>query len=134
MACGFDALADRGASDWKVAVYAEHPLLNPEPNTYLYGFICTALSVYIYTVIYFPNLKYPLHFLSELQLHLLSRGFGINMLNINLRPLKDIFFDPLCHYTPYFIKPLHVTLLAFVCGIQACIYAYLSNLPKALLF
>jgi len=56
------------------------------------------------------------------------------MLNINLRPLKDIFFDPLCHYTPYFIKPLHVTLLAFICGIQACIYAYLSNLPKALLF
>ncbi|OCL13379.1 CDP-alcohol phosphatidyltransferase [Glonium stellatum] len=53
------------------------------------------------------------------------------MLDINLRPLKDVLFDPLCHYIPSFISPLHLTLLAFICGIQAyCLDGALARSRK----
>jgi hypothetical protein len=97
MACGFDALADLEELQMEKSPYTPNTRLQitSEPRTEHF-LIFTGLFIrpwaYRYTVIYFPNLKYPLHFLSELQLHLLSRGFGINMLDINLRPLKDILY------------------------------------------
>ncbi|KAF2453312.1 hypothetical protein BDY21DRAFT_128620 [Lineolata rhizophorae] len=45
------------------------------------------------------------------------------MLDIQLRPLKDQIFDPLCSAVPHFIQPLHLTLLAFGFGIICCVSA-----------
>ncbi|KAF2490054.1 hypothetical protein BU16DRAFT_597652 [Lophium mytilinum] len=42
------------------------------------------------------------------------------MLDITFRPLKDRAFDPICRFVPLSVTPLHVTGLAFVCGILAC--------------
>lgn len=45
------------------------------------------------------------------------------MFDIQLRPLKDLLFDPCCRYIPSFITPLHVTALAFLCGLLSCFLA-----------
>lgn len=45
---------------------------------------------------------------------------GFDMLDIQLRPLKDKVFDPCCHLVPLHITPLHVTLAAFLSGLSAC--------------
>lgn len=45
------------------------------------------------------------------------------MLDIQLRPIKDRLFDSITPLVPQYITPLHVTLLAFLCGVQACFYA-----------
>jgi phosphatidylglycerophosphate synthase len=45
------------------------------------------------------------------------------MLDIQLRPLKDRIFDTITPLIPQSITPLHVTLVAFLCGTQACYYA-----------
>ena len=56
------------------------------------------------------------------------------MLDIQLRPLKDQLFDPLCAYIPSSIKPLHITVLAFVCGLLACICTVDGLVFSSLLF
>ena len=56
------------------------------------------------------------------------------MLDIRLRPLKDQLFDPVCAYIPSSIKPLHVTVLAFVCGLSACICAVNGLVVPSVLF
>ena len=45
------------------------------------------------------------------------------MFDINLRPVKDTLFDPICSLIPRFIEPLHITGAAFVCGVASCIAA-----------
>jgi hypothetical protein len=97
MACGFDALADLEELQIEKSPYTPNTRLQiaSEPRTEHF-LVFTGLFIrpwaLIYAIIYFPNLKYSLHFLSELQLHLLPKGFGINMLDINLRLLKDILY------------------------------------------
>lgn len=44
------------------------------------------------------------------------------MFDISLRPLKDKLFDPCCSYIPTSIKPLHITLFAFVSGLLSCYF------------
>ncbi|KAL8938354.1 MAG: hypothetical protein Q9211_003254 [Gyalolechia sp. 1 TL-2023] len=58
------------------------------------------------------------------------------MFDISLRPLKDGLFDPFCKYIPTFIKPLHLTGLAFGCGLLCCYFVSLthSNNTLSLLF
>lgn len=56
------------------------------------------------------------------------------MLDIQLRPLKDRLFDSITPLVPRYITPLHVTLLAFLCGIQACYYAAHSRHALSILF
>lgn len=58
------------------------------------------------------------------------------MFDITLRPLKDGLFDPCCKHIPSFIKPLHITLLAFLSGLLSCYFISLtpSNSSLALLF
>ncbi|KAF2240560.1 hypothetical protein BU26DRAFT_572507 [Trematosphaeria pertusa] len=50
------------------------------------------------------------------------------MLDIHLRPLKDALFDSITPMVPSFITPAHITLLAFLCGIQACLHSA-SGIP-----
>ncbi|KAL9586414.1 MAG: hypothetical protein Q9212_000929 [Teloschistes hypoglaucus] len=45
------------------------------------------------------------------------------MFDISLRPLKDKLFDPCCSYVPASIKPLHVTIFAFLFGLLSCYFA-----------
>jgi phosphatidylglycerophosphate synthase len=45
------------------------------------------------------------------------------MLDIQLRPLKDRLFDSITPLVPQHVTPLHITLLAFLCGVQACFFA-----------
>jgi phosphatidylglycerophosphate synthase len=56
------------------------------------------------------------------------------MLDIQLRPMKDRLFDTITLFVPPFIAPLHVTLLAFLCGIQACYCTANSQTSKSILF
>ena len=50
------------------------------------------------------------------------------MFDLPLRPLKDTLFTPLCTYIPLSIKPLHITLLAFISGLISCyILAFSSS-------
>lgn len=56
------------------------------------------------------------------------------MLDIQLRPLKDRLFDSITPVVPRYINPLHVTLLAFLCGIQACYCAANSQHALSILF
>jgi phosphatidylglycerophosphate synthase len=49
------------------------------------------------------------------------------MFDINLRPVKDTLFDPICSLIPHFISPLHITGAAFVCGIACCVAAMQVN-------
>ncbi|KAL9035747.1 MAG: hypothetical protein Q9180_004688 [Flavoplaca navasiana] len=44
------------------------------------------------------------------------------MFDLPLRPLKDTIFTPLCAYIPSSIKPLHITLLAFISGLISCYF------------
>ncbi|KAL8885701.1 MAG: hypothetical protein Q9215_006476 [Flavoplaca cf. flavocitrina] len=50
------------------------------------------------------------------------------MFDLPLRPLKDTLFTPICTYIPLSIKPLHITLLAFVSGLLSC---YLLTLHQS---
>lgn len=50
------------------------------------------------------------------------------MYDIQLRPLKDKYIDPLCALIPSFVPPLQVTLFAFASGCLAC-YASVVNRP-----
>lgn len=45
------------------------------------------------------------------------------MLDIQLRPLKDRLFDPLCAVVPRSVTPGQLTLAAFAAGIASCIAA-----------
>ncbi|KAF2678475.1 CDP-alcohol phosphatidyltransferase family protein [Lentithecium fluviatile CBS 122367] len=54
------------------------------------------------------------------------------MLDIQLRPLKDRLFDSITPVVPLSITPLHITLLAFVCGVQSCICAASSQAALSL--
>tara|TARA_R110002003_G_scaffold448_5_gene19859 strand:+ start:13841 stop:14470 length:630 start_codon:yes stop_codon:yes gene_type:complete len=54
------------------------------------------------------------------------------MLDIHLRPLKDRIFDSLTTLVPTSISPLHITILAFLAGIQSCIFAASANLLPSL--
>ena len=56
------------------------------------------------------------------------------MLDIELRPLKDRIFDPLCKYMPAFVSPLIVTYVAFFFGLFACYSASQVNVIFSLLF
>jgi phosphatidylglycerophosphate synthase len=56
------------------------------------------------------------------------------MLDIQLRPLKDRLFDAITLLVPRYIIPLHVTLLAFICGIQASYFAAHSRNAQSILF
>lgn len=56
------------------------------------------------------------------------------MLDISLRPLKDILFDPVTAIIPSFITPFHITLLAFLSGIASCFFAANDEPPRALAF
>ena len=53
------------------------------------------------------------------------------MFDINLRPLKDSLFDPICKIIPQSISPLQITGAAFLCGIGCCIAAALGHVPYA---
>ncbi|KAL9025043.1 MAG: hypothetical protein Q9180_007743, partial [Flavoplaca navasiana] len=50
------------------------------------------------------------------------------MFDLPLRPLKDTIFTPLCTYIPSPIKPLHITLLAFISGLISC---YILAFPSS---
>ena len=58
------------------------------------------------------------------------------MFDLPLRPLKDTLFTPLCPYIPPSLKPIHITLLAFLSGLLSSYLISLShtNYPFALLF
>ena len=58
------------------------------------------------------------------------------MFDLPLRPLKDTLFTPLCPYIPPSLKPIHITLLAFLSGLLSTFLISLShtNSPLALLF
>jgi phosphatidylglycerophosphate synthase len=45
------------------------------------------------------------------------------MLDIQLRPLKDKLFDSITPLVPLSCSPLHITFLAFLSGILACLHA-----------
>lgn len=49
------------------------------------------------------------------------------MFDINLRPIKDSLFDPICNVVPRSISPLQITGAAFLCGIVCCIGAAAGN-------
>ena len=49
------------------------------------------------------------------------------MFDINLRPLKDTLFDPICNIIPRSITPLQITGFAFLSGIGCCIAAARGN-------
>jgi phosphatidylglycerophosphate synthase len=53
------------------------------------------------------------------------------MFDINLRPLKDSLFDPICSVVPRYISPSQITGAAFLCGISCCIAAALGNIACA---
>ena len=53
------------------------------------------------------------------------------MFDLPLRPLKDTLFTPLCAYIPFSIKPLHITLLAFISGLISC-YILAFSSPTSL--
>ena len=55
------------------------------------------------------------------------------MLDLQLRPLKDRLFDPLCAFIPPSVKPLHITALAFICGLLACTCAVNGLIVPSLL-
>ena len=56
------------------------------------------------------------------------------MLDIQLRPLKDRIFDPLCKSVPQAITPLHITILAFLTGLISCLFATQSHRYLSLTF
>lgn len=56
------------------------------------------------------------------------------MLDIELRPLKDRVFDPLCKHVPAFVSPLMVTFIALEVGLLACYFASQQNIMTSLLF
>ena len=56
------------------------------------------------------------------------------MLDIQLRPLKDNVFNPLCQYVPLAITPLHVTTLAFLCGLLCCFCSFNQQILLSLIF
>src|SRR5215469_11448155 len=42
--------------------------------------------------------------------------------------------NPLCHLVPSFVSPLHLTCLAFICGLTSCWQIYHEHNFQALLF
>ncbi|KAF2035470.1 hypothetical protein EK21DRAFT_84535 [Setomelanomma holmii] len=56
------------------------------------------------------------------------------MLDTHLRPLKDQIFDSITSLVPIALSPLHITVLAFLAGIQSCIYAASAKLLPSLIF
>lgn len=56
------------------------------------------------------------------------------MLDTPLRPLKDRVFNPIARLIPSFIRPLHLTFLAFLCGLASCIYATADSPATSLTF
>ena len=56
------------------------------------------------------------------------------MFDINLRPLKDSLFDPICNVVPRPISPLQITGAAFLSGIGCCIAAVTGNAANAVGF
>lgn len=56
------------------------------------------------------------------------------MLDIQLRPLKDRLFDAVTPLVPLKVSPLHITLLAFLCGMQACYFAAMNRPASSVAF
>lgn len=56
------------------------------------------------------------------------------MFDISLRPLKDKAFNPITPLIPRAVSPLHLTLLAFICGLASVYCASLSSTTSALVF
>lgn len=57
-----------------------------------------------------------------------------NNANNQVSSFTDRFLDPLCHLIPPFVSPLHLTLLAFICGLTACWHIYHRDSIRALVF
>ena len=56
------------------------------------------------------------------------------MFDIQLRPLKDRIFDPICKTIPQSITPLQITFLAFISGVISCIAAASGSPMYATIF
>ena len=56
------------------------------------------------------------------------------MFDINLRPIKDSIFNPLCRAVPGFITPLQVTLYGVIAGLISCYLAAIKRPFPALAF
>src|ERR1700745_165325 len=55
-------------------------------------------------------------------------------LDAPVQSLTDNFINPLCHLVPSFISPLHLTCLAFICGLISCWQIYHEHNFQALIF
>jgi phosphatidylglycerophosphate synthase len=56
------------------------------------------------------------------------------MLDIHLRPLKDTLFNTITPLIPSSISPLHITLFAFLSGLQACYFAATNKVQLSVFF
>ena len=57
-----------------------------------------------------------------------------NKANNQAQSLTDRFINPFCRLVPSFVLPLHLTVLAFACGMIACWNVYNRNSIHALFF
>jgi len=58
----------------------------------------------------------------------------LNSANNQAQSLTDRFIHPFCRLVPPFVLPLHLTILAFVCGLIACAHVYNRDSIRALFF
>ena len=56
------------------------------------------------------------------------------MFDLQLRPVKDEIFHPICNRVPNFISPLHITLLGFCCGLACCYTAVYGHVFRSFIF
>lgn len=55
-------------------------------------------------------------------------------LDAQIQSLSDNVINPLCHLVPFFVSPLHLTCLAFTCGLISCWHIYHEHNFQALIF
>jgi phosphatidylglycerophosphate synthase len=55
-------------------------------------------------------------------------------LDVQVQNLSDNVINPLCHLVPSFVSPLHLTCLAFICGLISCWHIYHEHNFQALIF
>jgi len=55
-------------------------------------------------------------------------------LDSQVQSITDNVINPLCHLVPSFISPLHLTCLAFICGLISCWQIYQEHNFQALVF